>query len=174
MHSRRGFTLIEVLVSLVIMSIGMLGIAKLVLVSSHSNDSAYMRGQATALAYEILDRMRANPAGALAHNYDIAFGTMPSAPASCDGTGVVCSAQQIAAWDLYTWEQHLTTASNTTVPMVRNGALPGGTAQIVTSATSPITATIQVQWDDEVAQTAFNSTLSGAQPETITVETVLQ
>ena len=169
----RGFTLIEVLVSLVIMSVGMLGIAKLVLVSSHSNDSAYMRSQATALAYEILDRMRANPAGALAHNYDIAFGTMPAMPTSCDST-TACSAGQIAAWDLYTWEQHLTTASNTTVPLVRIGALPGGTGQIVTLGTSPVTATVQVQWNDQVAQTTFDTTLTGAQPETITVETVLQ
>jgi type IV pilus assembly protein PilV len=170
-----GFTLIEVLVSLVIMSIGMLGIAKLVMVSSHSNDSAYMRGQATALAYEILDRMRANPAGALAHNYDIAFGTMSAMPTSCIGTGTVCTPAQIAAWDLYTWEQHLTTATNTTVPLVRNGALPAGTAAIVTSATSPVTATIQVQWDDSAAQAAFNTALVGA-PElmTVTVETVLQ
>lgn len=166
-----GFTLVEVMVSLVVLSIGMLGIAKLVLVSSHSNDSAYMRGQATALAYEILDRMRANPAGALAHNYDIALNTMPAMPGSCDGT--TCSAAQIAAWDLYTWEQHLTTATNTTVPaVVRNGALPAGTGSIVTSATSPVTATIQVQWDDSVAQTTYNNAPAGTQ--TVTVETVLQ
>ena len=36
----RGFTLVEVLVSLVVLSMGLLGIAKLVLLSSHSNDSA--------------------------------------------------------------------------------------------------------------------------------------
>ena len=167
----RGFTLVEVMVSLVVLSIGLLGIAKLVMVSSHSNDSAYMRGQATALAYEILDRMRANPAGALAHNYDIAFNTMPAAPTSCDGTVVVCTPAQIAAWDLYTWTQHMTSATNTTVPVVRNGALPAGTGRIVTSATSPVTATIQVEWDDSVAQTVFNA---ATPTEIVTVETVLQ
>ena len=61
----RGFTIVEVLVSLVILSIGLLGIGKLVLYSAHANDSAYMRSQATELAYAILDDMRSNEAGAV-------------------------------------------------------------------------------------------------------------
>src|SRR5665213_3670790 len=48
-HRDRGFTLVEVLVSLVVFSLGLLGMAKLVLVTAHSNDSAYLRSQATAL-----------------------------------------------------------------------------------------------------------------------------
>jgi type IV pilus assembly protein PilV len=51
--SSRGFTLVEVLVTLLVLSIGLLGIAKLLLVSSRANDSAYMRTQATALAYSL-------------------------------------------------------------------------------------------------------------------------
>ena len=70
-----GFTIVEVLVSLVILSIGLLGIAKLVLYSAHSNDSAYLRSQATQLAYEILDNMRANPTAAAAGNYNTALTT---------------------------------------------------------------------------------------------------
>ena len=50
------------MVSLVVLSIGLLGIGKLVLFSARANDSAYLRGQATELAYEILDNMRANRA----------------------------------------------------------------------------------------------------------------
>ena len=57
----RGFTLVEVMVSLVVLSLGLLGVAKMVMLSSHSNDSAYLRTQATALAYEMLDYMRATP-----------------------------------------------------------------------------------------------------------------
>ena len=55
---KAGFTLVEVMVSLVVLGIGLLGIAKLVLFSAHSNDSAYLRSQATELAYAILDNMR--------------------------------------------------------------------------------------------------------------------
>src|SRR5580692_3398722 len=92
LHSKlpRGFTLIEVLVSLVVLSIGLLGMAKLVLVSSHANDSAYLRSQATALAYEILDKMRANPAGAIAGNYNTAINALPAAPTSCLGIAANC------------------------------------------------------------------------------------
>ena len=59
-RSARGFTMVEVLVSLVVLSIGLLGIGKLVLFSARANDSAYLRSQATGLAYEILDNMRGN------------------------------------------------------------------------------------------------------------------
>lgn len=55
---RNGFTLVEVLVALVVLSIGLLGIGKLVMFASRANDSAYLRSQATALAYSILDDMR--------------------------------------------------------------------------------------------------------------------
>jgi type IV pilus assembly protein PilV len=170
-RTSRGFTLVEVLVSLVILSVGMLGMAKLVLVSAHSNDSAYLRSQATALAYEILDKMRANPSGALAGNYTTALGAMPAAPVSCIGTGTVCTPLQIALWDVYSWKQHLTTGTDTAG--TRTGAMPSGTASIVTSATSPVTATIVVQWDDSAAQVVYSEAAALAL-KTVTLETVLQ
>ena len=64
-----GFTLIEVLVALIVLSIGLLGIGKLMLFTSHANDSAYLRGQATEMAYAILDNMRANRTNAVAQGY---------------------------------------------------------------------------------------------------------
>src|SRR6202044_3725701 len=86
-----GFTLVEVMVSLVILSMGLLGIAKLVLFSAHSNDSAYLRSQATDLAYEILDNMRANPTAAAAGNYNTPLSAAATAPpVICVST--VCSA----------------------------------------------------------------------------------
>ena len=59
-HRSRGFTLVEVLVALVVLSIGLLGVAALQLTSLRSNHSSAMRSQATFLAYDIIDRMRAN------------------------------------------------------------------------------------------------------------------
>lgn len=56
----RGFTLVEVLVALVVLSIGLLGVAALQLTSLRSNHGSAMRSQATFLAYDIIDRMRAN------------------------------------------------------------------------------------------------------------------
>jgi len=75
---QRGVALIEVLVSVLILGVGILGMAALQLSSLKFNEVASWRSQATFLAYDIADQMRANRDGALAGNYDIALGA--SAP----------------------------------------------------------------------------------------------
>lgn len=62
---QRGMTLVEVLVTLVIISIGLLGVAALQLTSLRNNYDSYVRSQAAVLAGDILDRMRANRTAAL-------------------------------------------------------------------------------------------------------------
>ena len=59
---QRGFTLVEVLVTVIIISIGLLGVAGLQLAAMRSNHSAYLRTQATIAAYDLIDRMRTDPA----------------------------------------------------------------------------------------------------------------
>src|SRR5258708_19727887 len=56
----RGFTLVEVLVALVVLSVGLLGMAKMVMVSSHSNDTPYLRTQPFPLRYQPLAPIRPN------------------------------------------------------------------------------------------------------------------
>ena len=155
----RGFTLIEVMVSLVVLSVGLLGIGKLVLFSARANDSAYLRGQATAMAYEILDNMRANRATAIQHGYDSTLTTVPASPGSCIASS--CSNTTLATYDLYQWKTRLA------------ASLPSGEGAVVTAGT-PSTATITVQWDDAVAQSTFAGAPVGvAQPMTVVLETVL-
>jgi type IV pilus assembly protein PilV len=158
----QGFTLIEVMVSLVILSMGLLGIAKLVLFSAHSNDSAYLRSQATDLAYAILDDMRGNRAIAMAQGYDVPINTAPAAPGSCVGTG--CSPGALATYDVNTWLSRLALA------------LPAGTGSVTTTTTvapapAGTTAVITVQWDDSAAQSVFST--GPSTPMSITLETVL-
>ena len=76
-RSAGGMTLVEVLVTLVIISVGLLGLAALQLTSLKGNQEAYARSQASALAGFILDRMRANPNGFRDRGYSVAL----------DGTG---------------------------------------------------------------------------------------
>jgi type IV pilus assembly protein PilV len=155
----RGFTILEVLVSLVVLSIGLLGIGKLVLFSARANDSAYLRGQATELAYEILDNMRANRQMAVTQGYDTALNNVPANPGSC--LGATCTPGQVALYDVYTWKMRLP-------------SLPAGQGSVVTSLTAPTTATITVQWDDAAAQSTFAGTAVGvAAPMTVVLETVL-
>ncbi len=159
-----GFTIVEVLVSLVILSIGLLGIAKLVLFSAHANDSAYLRSQATQLAYEILDNMRANPIAAAAGNYNTTLGAAASNPGfSCQNAACPVPAN-LALYDVYRWKLRLAAGAG-------GGALPSGEGSVTVSTTTPLMATIVVQWDDTAAQSIFAPT--AATPMSVTLETAL-
>jgi type IV pilus assembly protein PilV len=169
-----GFTLIEVLVSIVILSIGLLGIAKLMLVSSHANDSAYLRSQATALAYEILDNMRANRQEAINQPTYVtaALPVVTTATAlgfSCYGAAQ-CTTTQLGQFDIYQWKLRLNTASNPGGTQI--GALPNGEGSVaIVTVNGQTTATIQVFWDDTIAQTTFGA--AAAPQQSVTLETVL-
>lgn len=159
---RNGFTLLEVLVALFVLSIGLLGIGKLMMLSARANDSAYMRSQATALAYSILDAMRANRQAALSNGYD----TLTVVPA-LQGCSVAapCNSGQQAQQDTFLWNQSLA------------AELPGGTGTVVTATAldgtgaNNITATVTVSWFDKVAEQSFG--VAAGNQITISLETVL-
>ncbi len=96
MKNARGFTLVEVLVSIVIVAIGLLGMAGLTAASLKSNNTSYYRSQATVLANDILERMRANVVQARGGQYDIAAGPAYTAAAGTlqrfDGEAWIASA----------------------------------------------------------------------------------
>lgn len=144
-----GFSLIEVLVSLVILSIGLLGSSQLLFAAMKSNDSVAMRSQATVIAGGMLDSIRANPAAALAGSYS-ASSVAAYAGASACANGSSCSASDMAAKDLQSWKSVLTAATQS--------GLPGADAQITTTAAGVYTTvTVSVSWDDSRAAGAFSS-----------------
>jgi type IV pilus assembly protein PilV len=155
-HKRRriaGFTLVEMLVSLVITSVGLLGVAKLALGTVQANDSALMRSQATVLMQQIIENMRANRTLALTGSYNI-------------GLGVTPVASGIPGTDLAAWESLL------------QSELPDGEGSVSTvQETNPATggletvATVTVQWNDSVAEQSFGAPAGGNQ--SITAETML-
>ncbi|HSW13319.1 MAG TPA: type IV pilus modification protein PilV [Solimonas sp.] len=79
-----GFSMIEVLVAAVLLSIGLLGLASLQTVSLQRGNSASQRVDAVALAYDLLDRMRANRAQAIGGRYVVSVGSIPSANTLAD------------------------------------------------------------------------------------------
>ena len=170
----RGFTLLEVLVALLVMSIGLLGIGKLMMLSARANDSAYMRSQATALGYTILDAMRANRQAAIVQGYDTAMGVFPGAPPCGTTVATACTSGQQAQNDLSLWGNAL----NAELPLGQ-GSVTTVTAPDVVTGANNITATIVVQWADKVAESSFGT--AGAATGTcpvggclsITLETVL-
>lgn len=77
-HRQAGLSLVEVLVTVVLVSVGLLGIAGLQLAGVQNTNSAAQRFQATLLAEDILERMRANRGQAVLGRYDVAVGAAPS------------------------------------------------------------------------------------------------
>ena len=84
--SQLGSTLIEVLITVLIVSIGLLGMASLQLKSVSLNHSSYQRLQATNLAYDIADRIFVNGAQARGGNYTITLGAGAGSVAASDVT----------------------------------------------------------------------------------------
>lgn len=105
-----GFTLIEILVTLVVLSIGLLGIAGMQAGALKNNHAAYTKTQATNLAMDMADRIRANSAGSA--NYDdfdskINTTSNPGCIASASG----CTTAEMAQYDLFEWSQPLNAAN---------------------------------------------------------------
>jgi type IV pilus assembly protein PilV len=102
---QRGVGMVEVLVTLVIISVGFLNMAALQTIAKRSNFDAVQRTTAVMLAHDIVERMRGNP-GVLS-NYltnGIGNGTRTTPARDC-GAGVACTPLQLAVYDLYEWEQ---------------------------------------------------------------------
>lgn len=131
----RGFTLVEVLIALVIMSIGMLGIAGLYVHSLQAGSTSLFRHHAVTLAGDIADRIRANPrAGAT-------YALLPGANNGCiDGTAS-CTRDEMAGNDVFFWLQQ----AAATLP--NDGTLPNGPVQVLfNNAVSPPEYQVIISW----------------------------
>lgn len=126
----RGFTLLEILISVLVLSIGLLGLAGLQTLSLRSNHSAYLRSQATLLAYDIIDKMRANPQVAQAGAYLTNFGDAPNSGTNCETA--TCAPANLAVFDLSQWKCMLGywNTNTTCSSLSMSGSLPRGDGQI--------------------------------------------
>lgn len=102
MKSVNGFTLIEVLIAVLALSIGLLGLADLLIFGTVKANSVYLRTQANFLIYDMLDRIRANEATALTGGYTTSFDTAPSGTTNCETA--TCDAANRAVFDLNQWK----------------------------------------------------------------------
>lgn len=143
-HTTRvdGFTIVEVLISLLILSVGLMGLATLQVVGLQNTQGGAQRAQAANLAYDITDRMRTNPAAVTAGSYNVAAPVGAPNPApivmvDCFGAAANCSTAQMAAHDLGQWQTQLGAYLN-------NGT--GAIATVDNGTTTQVTVTIQ--WAD--------------------------
>jgi type IV pilus assembly protein PilV len=138
-RSQRGVTIVEMLVALVVLSIGMLGVASLFVVSLRSGGSAIQRTHAVGLASNIADRIRANRRAGIAYE-----SSASAADNLCVGaSSIVCTPEQMAKNDIYLWKQEIASA------------FPGGNAsgsidfEPGETSRDPATYTITVQWKEQ-------------------------
>lgn len=149
----KGFSLVEVLVALVVLTIGLLGMAGLQGYSITGSYNAHLRTQATALAQGIIDRMRANPAEARGNTYDVNIGVAPASGTDCIGTSANCTTTQMANYDVREWKCNLGAYANDSIcaSFVSQSTLPSGDGQIETQTNGQIEVT--VQWTDTAGDT---------------------
>ena len=122
-----GFSLLEVLITILVVSLGLLGMAALIISGVRSNNIAHYRSVATKQAEDIADRMRANLAGVTAGAYNDLTANIPT---SSDCMATVCSAAQMAAYDHSQW--------NT----ANSRLLPGGQGTVNGNVTAGYTITL--------------------------------
>jgi type IV pilus assembly protein PilV len=141
----RGFTLLEVLIALLIFSLGLLGLAGLMVVSVKTNQSAYLRTQASFLAQSMADRMRANIAVIDEYEGDYHIGTAGNA--TCETTA--CDPTALAANDRAVWSRQLVTQmpDNATASIQCDGASLGA-PQTAGAATYDGLCMFIIEWSE--------------------------
>jgi type IV pilus assembly protein PilV len=133
-----GFSLIEVLIAVLILVIGLVGVAHMQAMGLTNTQSAYNRSQATLLAYDMADRMRANLASIDTYvDLAPADASLQDACYTTDG----CTVAQMAENDLYQWSETL------------GNFLPGGAGAIAvddmgTAEVEDDLYTVSVSWND--------------------------
>ncbi len=146
-----GTTLMEVLVSLLILSFGMLGMAGVQGVSLRGNQAAYYRTMATTLSVDVVERMRANISAVDDGDYDDVVG---AATANCFAA-VGCTGAQLAAQDIFDWSA--TVAA--TLPLGASAVCLDSTPTDGTAAANACDGAgsiyaIKLWWDDDRDGTA--------------------
>lgn len=147
-HAIRGASLIEVLVAVLIMGIGLLGIAALQTTALRNSQGSLERSQAVMQTYAILDAMRANRPAAISDNYDMAMCTPPNTV-------------DLAGTDRTQWLGALRTTIN-----------PSACGQISCVVNN---CTVTVQWNDSRAANAAsaNGTVAGGAAYQVRTQTLL-
>jgi type IV pilus assembly protein PilV len=147
--AQRGVTLLELLVSMVILSLGVLSVVSLQLVAQRNNADAGAQSVASQLAYDVLGRMHMNSYNSTAPGANSTTlaqyitsaangvghaqqGTEPSP--HCDASGTACTGTQMAAHDVWAFEQSLDGAAEV-VSSTKTGGLLNPNACITGPAT---------------------------------------
>lgn len=130
--NQRGATLVEALIAMVILAVGLLGMAGMTAASVKHNQTARMRGIGVLLVNDLAERARINLKGfdIYKKNAKYSFSDKPKLPTGCDAK-TSCTPTELATYDLQEWLYNV------------NRRLPGGSAYISTTTTGTKTETVR-------------------------------
>lgn len=145
--NNKGFTLVEVLVAILILSISLLGMAGLQIVSLQSSSGALARSQATMLSYDLVERIRRNDE--FVSYYVDLFKNLPDMPISPSCLDSGCSSAELANEDFLQWLAEL------------NHSIPGATATLVPPAPDKVEQhfILSIVWDESLFGNTTGNTL---------------
>lgn len=169
LKNSKGISLIEVLITLLVMSVGMLGVLGLQVNAKRVNYDATQRTLAAGLVQNMVERMRANPgdAGNLSAGVaaDITLDSYVTPSGGLGGSVIVaeptacsssspCTGQELAARDLWEWEQSIDGVSETRTDSNNNSLSTGGLVNPTACIThSSGTVTVTIAWYGSMAMT---------------------
>jgi len=160
-----GFSLLEVMVALIVMSVGLLGVAKMQALALASTTTARMRSLAALQAASFASTMRADRAywSTITANPNVvidaaaitstADDNLKATTPACDDPATMCTTSRIAAKDLQEWATDM------------SRQIPNENARIncaKATATTPATCTIDISWtENQVASNAQQAAAAG-------------
>ncbi len=159
---QKGVSLLEVLISVLVLSVGLLGLGGLQLYSLKGSNDAHFRTIASLLASDLGDRIRINPEGVALGSYELSESQSTSL---CDNTTIklcsgstTCSAAELADFDLYQIACGVKSGSNKSLGM--KNLLPSATLSINCSGScdSSVEHIITFKWEQTDNHDADNNT----------------
>lgn len=145
--------MIEVLVAVLITAIGVLAIAALQLTSKHANFETGQRTAAIQLANDLIERMRSNAAELATYTNGATGTTLSGAMAAPnpDCAAATCTDAQLAAYDLYQWDQTLLGVTEL-LGVTNSGGLASAMGCVV-QGVAPNFVTVAIAWRGRTALT---------------------
>ncbi len=161
-QKQKGVGLIEVLTSMLVLSIGVLGMISVQSRSVQFNQGAMYESRAAVFAGDIIDRIRAN--SAQASNYRISLNESAPPSSSCEGVTADCDGRDMADYDLASWRQEIELSLPNGAGEVREIPGPGGVSIFI----------VTIQYQDNRAEdaTAFGQ-IQNAGPKQLIFRTSL-
>jgi type IV pilus assembly protein PilV len=144
-RSQGGFTLIEVAVALLVLAVGMLGVAGMQSSGMKATHQSHLRAVAMTQAQDLADRIRANLNGLRGTNYTGGIPNTAPSP-NCQTSANSCSNAQLALSDLYNWQTENASRLPSGQGAIACNDINPGTANSLEAGTDCI---ITVRWDGE-------------------------